>query len=101
MGVEKSDPTLRKQSAYKNTLINEVVIGFEKLPESKRYLYIGDENYESKLVDDIYRALKKVKDAPYTMTAAVSNAKRANPKGVHFDDTIQHLIVEVIKNNFT
>ena len=83
MGVEKSDPTLRKQSAYKNTLINEVVIGFEKLPESKRYLYIGDENYESKLVDDIYRALKKVKDA-HTMTAAVSNAKRANPKRCAF-----------------
>ncbi|MFW8617737.1 restriction endonuclease [Enterococcus innesii] len=101
VGVEKSDPTLRKQSAYKNTLINEVVIGFEKLPESKRYLYIGDENYESKLVDDVYRVLKKVKDAPYSMTAAVSNAKKElTQKGVHFNDKIQHLIVEVIKNNF-
>lgn len=101
VGVEKSDPTLRKQSAYKNTLINEVVIGFEKLSEDKRYLYIGNENYESKLVDDIYRALKKVKDAPYTMTAAVSNAKKElAKKGVHFDEKIQQLIVEVIKNNF-
>lgn len=101
VGVEKSDPTLRKQSAYKNTLINEVVIGFEKLPEDKRYLYIGDENYESKLVDDVYRALKKVKDAPYTMTAAVSNAKKElAKKDVHFDDQIQQLIVEVIKSNF-
>lgn len=101
VGVEKSDPTLRKQSAYKNTLINEVVIGFEKLTKDKRYLYIDDENYESKLVDDVYRSLKKVKDAPYTMTAAVSNAKKElAKKGVHFDEKIQQLIVEVIKNNF-
>ncbi|MCL8204160.1 restriction endonuclease [Ligilactobacillus agilis] len=101
VGVEKSDPTLRKQSAYKNTLINEVVIGFEKLPEDKRYLYIGNDNYENKLVDDVYRALKKVKDAPYTMTAAVLNAKKELTKeGVHFDEKMQNLIVEVIKNNF-
>ncbi|WP_370466390.1 restriction endonuclease [Lactobacillus sp. ESL0225] len=101
VGVEKSDPTLRKQSAYKNTLINEVVIGFEKLSEDKRYLYIGDENYESKLVDSVYHALKKVKDAPHTMTAAVTNAKKElAKKGVHFDEKIQQLIVEVIKNNF-
>ena len=26
--------------------------------------------------------------------------KELTQKGVHFDDTIQHLIVEVIKNNF-
>ena len=101
VGVEKSDPTLRKQSAYKNTLINEVVIGFEKLPEDLRYLYIGDENYEKKLVDDIYRALKKVKDFPYTMTAAVTKAKKdLSQKGVHFDGQLQELIVGVIKNNF-
>lgn len=101
VGVEKNDPTLRKQSAYKNTLLNEVIIGFEKLPESKRYLYIDNENYESKLVDNVYRALKKVKDAPYTMTAAVFNAKKElTQKGVHFDEKIQQLIVDVIKDNF-
>lgn len=101
VGVEKSNPTLRKQSAYKNTLINEVIIGFEKLPDDKRYLYIGDENYENKLVDDIYRVLKKVKDAPYTMTAAVLYAKKdLIKKGIHFDEKTQKLIIEVIKNNF-
>ena len=101
VGVEKNDPTLRKQSAYKNTLINEVVIGFEKLPEDKRYFYIGDENYESKIVDDIYRELKKVKDIPYTMTAAVSKIKKDLTKqGVCFDDNIQWLVVGIIENNF-
>lgn len=101
VGLEKSDPTLRKQSAYKNTLINEVVIGFEKLPEELRYFYIEEENYESKLVDDIYRELKKVKDVPYTMTAAVTKAKKdLARRGIHFNDVIQERIVKVIKNNF-
>ena len=101
IGVEKSDPTLRKQSAYKNTLINEVIIGFEKLPETKRYLYIADENYESKFVDDIYIDLKKVKNTPYTISMAVSKAKKELiKKGVHFDEKIQRLLVSVIENNF-
>jgi Restriction endonuclease len=101
VGVEKNDPTLRKQSAYKNTLINEVIIGFEKLPDHLRYLYISDENYESKLVDDVYRELKNIKDTPYTLTAAVTKAKKElSLQGVHFNETIQNLIVEVITNNF-
>lgn len=101
IGVEKNDPTLRKQSAYKNTLINEVVIGFEKLPENKRYFYIEDENYEAQLVDDVYNELKKIKDAPYTMTAAVNmSRKQLSKRGIHFNETIQDVVIEVIKNNF-
>ncbi|NLV85627.1 MAG: restriction endonuclease [Clostridiales bacterium] len=101
IGVEKNDPTLRKQSAYKNTLTNEVVIGFEKLPENKRYFYIGDVNYENKLVDDVYRELKKVKDVPYTVTTAVAKIKKElSLQGVVYDEAIQDLIIEVINNNF-
>lgn len=101
MGIEKNDPTLRKQSAYKNTLLNEVIIGFEKLPEDKRYLYIGDENYENKLVDMVYRELKKVKDAPYTLTAAVSRAKKdLERKGVPFDEAMAKRLDKVVRNNF-
>lgn len=101
IGVEKNDPTIRKQSAYKNTLINELLIGFEKLPHNLRYFYIGDENYENKLVDDIYKELKKIKDTPYTVTAAVIKAKKdLLQKGIPFDESIQTIICEVIKNNF-
>lgn len=101
VGVEKNDPTLRKQSAYKNTLINEVIVGFEKLPETKRYLYIGDKNYESKIVNDVYNVLKKDKDSTYTMTEAVLNAKRElSTEGISFNEKIQQLIVKVIRNNF-
>lgn len=101
IGVEKNDPTLRKQSAYKNTLINEVIIGFEKLPKDIRYFYIDDINYEAKIVDDIYRELKRTKDSPYTMTAAVNKIKRElSLTGIHYNEKLQQLIVNIIKNNF-
>jgi len=101
IGVEKNDPTLRKQSAYKNTLINEVIIGFEKLPKEKQYFYIQDVNYEAKIVDDIYKELKKVKDCPYTMTAAVNKIKKElQQQGIRYNDDLQKLIVDTIMNNF-
>lgn len=101
IGVEKNDPTLRKQSAYKNTLINEVIIGFEKLPADKRYFYVGNENFEAKIVDDIYKELKKIKDTPYTMTAAVNKIrKELLLRNIHFNDEIAGTITEIIENNF-
>lgn len=101
IGVEKNDPTLRKQSAYRNTLINEVVIGFEKLSENNRYFYIDNVNYEAKIVDDIYRELKKTKDAPYTITAAVNKIKRdLSHLGVHYNEKLEKMIVDTITNNF-
>ncbi|RGQ84093.1 restriction endonuclease [Megamonas rupellensis] len=101
IGVEKNDPTLRKQSAYKNTLINEVIIGFEKLPNNKRYFYIGDINYETKIVDDIYKQIKKMKDLPYTITGAVNKIKKElNLMGIHYNEVIQRKIIDIIKDNF-
>lgn len=101
IGVEKNDPTLRKQSAYKNTLIDEVIIGFEKLPIEKRYLYIDDINYEAKIVDDIYKELKKTKDSPYTITAAVNKIKKSLvQRGIHFNESLGENIVKIINENF-
>lgn len=101
LGVEKKDPTLRKQSAYKNTLINEVIIGFEKLSSNNSYFYIDDMNYEEKIIDDIYTELKKTKDFSYTMTAAVNKIKKDLVLlGVHYDKDIQKRIIDTIRNNF-
>lgn len=101
IGVEKNDPTLRKQSAYKNTLINEVLIGFEKLPEKDRYFYINDLNYEAKIIDEIYIELKKTKDIPYTMTAAILKIKRdLIARGVKYSELIEEKIIDVITSNF-
>ena len=101
VGLEKNDPTLRKQSAYKNTLINEVVIGFQKLSEDMSYLYIDDENYERKIVDDIYHQLKKVDDKSYTLTAALSRIKSdLARKKIRWSDKLQEKIIKIIKDNF-
>lgn len=101
VSVEKNDPTLRKQSAYKNTLINEVIIGFEKLNENRRYFYIDDLNYENKIIDDIYRDLKKTRDIPYTLTIAVNKIIiDISRRGVKVDKNIQDRIVRIIEDNF-
>ena len=42
IGIDKDDPSLRKQSAYKNTLSNEMIIIFEKLDKANRYWYINN-----------------------------------------------------------
>ena len=59
IGIDKNDPTLRKQSAYKNTLSNEMVIAFEKLDESDKYWYIGNKNFEFETVKLIYNLVLK------------------------------------------
>lgn len=46
IGIDKNDPTIRKQAAYKNTLSKEMIIFFQKLSDNERYWYIGDKNFE-------------------------------------------------------
>lgn len=69
-GLAKRDPTLRKQSAFTNTLTNEMLVVFWKLPEDQRYWYIGQENYEFLLVKQVYQYLRQAGDAQVTVSAA-------------------------------
>ena len=69
IGIEKKDPTMRKQSAFTNTFMNEMIVVFYKLPESDRYWYIGNENYEFLLVKKVYSYLIRTKDY-VTLTSA-------------------------------
>lgn len=101
IGIEKNDPTLRKQSAYRNTLINEVIIIFRKLPSEKRYLYVGGINYESIIIDEVYKKIKSVRDVSYTLTAAVSSIKHdLFSRGVQWDSAIEEKVVNIIIENF-
>lgn len=63
VNIEKKDPTLRKQSAFANTIMNEVIVVFKKMPHIKRYWFEGNMNYEyaaTKLIyDDINRQEKR------------------------------------------
>lgn len=71
VGVEKKDPTMRKQSAFTNTFMNEMIVVFYKLPECDRYWYIGNENYEFLLVKKVYSYLIRTKEY-VTLTSAVT-----------------------------
>lgn len=71
IGVEKKDPTIRKQSAFTNTFMNEMIVVFYKLPKNDRYWYIGSENYEFLLVKKVYLYLIRTKEY-VTLSSAVN-----------------------------
>ena len=71
IGIEKKDPTMRKQSAFINTFMNEMIVVFYKLPESEKYWYIGNDNYEFLLVKKVYSYLIAAKEY-VTLSSAVT-----------------------------
>ncbi len=71
IGIEKKDPTVRKQSAFTNTLMNEMLVVFYKLPEKDRYWYMGNENYEFLLVKKVYSYLIRAKSY-VTLSSAIA-----------------------------
>lgn len=71
IGVEKKDPTIRKQSAFTNTFMNEMIVVFYKLPKKNRYWYIGNENYEFLLVKKVYLYLIRTREY-VTLSSAVT-----------------------------
>lgn len=68
--LEKKDPTLRKQSAFANTFMNEIVAVFYKLPAENRYWYMGGSNFEFIAVKKVYSYLLHAEGA-VTVSAAV------------------------------
>lgn len=62
LGIDKNDPSIRKQSAYKNTLSNEMIIIFEKLSSTDRYWYVNNKNYEFETTKIIYNLIQKKDD---------------------------------------
>ena len=101
ISVEKKDPTLRKQSAFRNTVINEVVIVFQKLNEKDRYLYINGENYELKIIDNVYRTIKSLKDDSITLTELIHDiSHEITLLGEHVTQQMIDRIREVIEQNF-
>lgn len=58
IGLGKNDPTMRKQSAYKKTLLKEQIVVFKKLNFNNLYYFVGDENYEYKIIEWVYNEVK-------------------------------------------
>lgn len=71
MSLDKNDPTLRKQSAYKNTISNEIIVFFSKLDEGNRYWYIGNNNAEFEISKFIYKMLETA-DSPLTQSKVIN-----------------------------
>lgn len=71
VGLEKKDPTIRKQSAFTNTFMNEMIVAFYKLPKEEQYWYINNDNYEFLLVKKVYAYIINSKNY-VTITSAVS-----------------------------
>jgi len=59
-GIDKNDPSLRKQAAYKNTLSKEIIVSFVKLDEDNRYWYIDNINFEHEIVNILYSKLRTI-----------------------------------------
>ncbi len=99
VGIDKNDPTIRKQAAYKNTLSNEMIIGFQKLDEENRYWYIGNKNYEFETVKLVYNAIEKDE---ITISHAVDLVRKTiiNKESYFVSDEEILTIKDIIFNNF-
>lgn len=64
--IDKSitDPTLRKQAAYKNTLSKEMYLIFTKLPPEKKYWFINNKNMEYEIRTFVYNKIQKLSEPP-------------------------------------
>lgn len=102
LGIEKNDPTLRKQAAFLKTFTKEMLVIFRKLSENEKYWYIGEENYEFLLVKEIYTRLTGSNN-PLTLTSAVNiiceDLKSRYSYLVHNSDLIK--IKNIIQSNFS
>jgi hypothetical protein len=100
MGIEKNDPTIRKQSAYANTFINEIIVIFYRLDEKNRYWYFGDDNYEFLMIKKIYNYI--LSQDTVTLTTAVSiiiNDLKSKYSYIPVESDIEK-IKEILKDNF-
>lgn len=103
VGIDKKDPTLRKQAARKNTIANEMLVFFTKLDEDARYWYHNDTDLESEITKHLYKALTTSSDGVLSLTTCTSEVQTMLRKKYNIlpCEDIQNRIVAVIKNNFS
>lgn len=103
IGIDKKDPTLRKQSARKNTMMNEMIVFFIKLDKDDKYWYHGNIDIESELTKLIYNFLKNSSSGFMSLTECVTMSQSFLTK--HFNilpnTDVRHKIQRVIENNFS
>lgn len=100
VGVEKNDPTLRKQSAFNNTLIDEVLVGFVKLPEDEKYLFLDKVNYEHHIVEIIYTLIKNNDSVSLSEGLVAIKEDLRNNRNVLADNEMIQKVSKIINENF-
>ena len=100
-GIDKSNPSLRKQSAYKNTLSNEMIVAFEKISKMNCYWYVGTRNFEFETIKVVYEYIKKSTEDIY-LSDAVNHVRDILRKKHLFisKDNDLTIIKRVIVDNF-
>lgn len=102
IGIDKNDPTIRKQSAYKNTLSNEMIIFFQKLPPENAYWYVKNKNYEYEIVKLLYNKILQSTNSDITLTSCVRyiiDILQEKESYIATETDIQR-ISSIIKQNF-
>lgn len=101
VSIEKTDPTLRKQSAYANTFMNEVIVIFKKLSNNERYWYEKDLNYEFEATKLIYNHILLQKDKTVSLSEAVNLIRNdLHSKGFIATEEKIELASNVVKDSF-
>ena len=102
LGIDKNDPSLRKQAAFKNTIAKEIMLVFCKVDESQSYLFIDDDNYEKEVVKFVYEKLKARSSGTQITSLVLDISKKITSKyakNVSLEDQVK--ISNIIKNNFS
>lgn len=103
VGIDKKDPTLRKQAARKNTIANEMLVFFTKLDPDARYWYYNDIDLESEITKHLYKVLTTSSDGLLSLTSCVSEVQTMLIRKFNIlpNEDNQNKIIAVIKNNFS
>lgn len=99
VGLEKNDPTLRKQSAYKRTLMKEQVVVFKKIDSQNLYLFFDNENYEDKIIGWVYNKIKEGQSINLTQIIALIRENITSAGYIVTDNNLQK-IKSIVQNNF-
>lgn len=99
IGLDKNDPTLRKQSAYKRTLMKEQIVIFKKIDEKHLYFFVNNENYEDKIIELVYNQIKDGKSKNLTQLIGMIKS-RLTLAGHSIKNDDLDKINNIIQNNF-
>ena len=100
--IDKNDPTVRKQAARKNTMANEMLIFFVKLPQDEVYWYYNDIDMEFEITKYIYNEIKHSDTGSLLLSDCINKCQNFIRQAYNIlsSDDIISKIKRVIQDNF-